>query len=328
MMHGPFSRTDQRDDQNRFDLPNSRPFISICISLVLVLMLLATSAMAQGGHGTATLLVMPFENHSRAAGADWLSEACSEVLVQRMASPGLYVVNRNERVYSFDHAGVPGAVKPSRATIFRVAEQMGADFVVLGNYEVTGDQFQVSAQLLEVKNPKLHPEIKRNGTLADFLSLQSSLAWTLLREMPNPPQVSEQQFIKAAAPIRLDAFENYVRGVVSTSHPQKIKYLKEALRLNPGYGAAAFQLGRVYYEEHEYDQAAVWLAKVPNDDASAGEATFMLAMSEYNRGSLDRAYAAFNSLAARLPLTEVYNNIGVVDARRGRRAQATEYFSK
>jgi tetratricopeptide (TPR) repeat protein len=31
---------------------------------------------------------------------------------------------------------------------------------------------------------------------------------------------------------------------------------------------------------------------------------------------------------SRLPLTEVYNNLGVVDARRGRHAAATEYFSK
>jgi len=328
MMPDPSCRTDRRSDQNRFDLPNFRPRNFTFITVFVAMTLLANGAVAEGGHQTATLLVMPFENHSKVVGADWLSEACSEVLVQRMGYPGLYAVSRNERVYSFDHAGVPAAVKPSRATTFRVAEQMGADFVVLGSYQVNGDQFQVSAQLLEVKNPKLHPEIKRSGALADFVSLQSSLAWMLLQEMPNPPQVSEQQFVKAAAPIRLDAFENYVRGVVSTSRPQKIKYLKEALRLNPGYAAAAFQLGAVYYEGHEYEQAAVWLAKVPKDDSSAGEATFLLAMSEYNRGNLDRAYVAFSALAARLPLTEVYNNLGVVDARRGRRAQAVEYFSK
>ena len=51
-------------------------------------------------------------------------------------------------------------------------------------------------------------------------------------------------------------------------------------------------------------------------------------MSEYYRGSLDRAYTAFSYLATRLPLTEVYNNLGVVDARRGRRTAAVEYFSK
>ena len=111
---------------------------------------------------------MPFENRSKAAGAEWFSEACSEVLVQRMASPDVYVVNRNQRVYSFDHAGVPVAVKPSRATIFRVAEEMGADFVVLGSYEVSGDTFQASAQLLEVKNLELRPEIKRSGQSGGF----------------------------------------------------------------------------------------------------------------------------------------------------------------
>jgi tetratricopeptide (TPR) repeat protein len=309
-------------------LPNFRPGKVIYTTLALGLMLLASTEVAQVRRATATLLVMPFENRSKAAGSEWFSEACSEVLAQRMESPGLYVIGRNQRVYSFDHVGVPVDVRPSRATIFRVAEQMGADFVVLGSYEVSGEVVQVSAQLLEVKNLKLRPEVKRTGRLADFVALQSSLAWTLLQEMPNPPEVSEQQFIRASAPIRLDAFEDYVRGVVSSSRPQKIRYLKEALRLNPGYTAAAFQLGKAYYDGHEHEQAVTWLSKVPKEDGSAGEATFLIGMAEYNRGSLDRAGAAFISLAARLPLTEVYNNIGVVDARRGRRTQAVEYFSK
>ncbi len=66
-----------------------------------------------------------------------------------------------------------------------------------------------------------------------------------------------------------------MRGVVSSSRPQKIRYLKEAFRLNPGYAAAAFQLGKAYYDGHEYEQAVLWLTKVPKDDGSAGEATFL-----------------------------------------------------
>jgi tetratricopeptide (TPR) repeat protein len=275
-----------------------------------------------------TLLVMPFENHSKVAGVDWISEACPEVLVQRMSSPKVYVIDRDERVFAFDRAGLPAAVRPSRATTFRVAEQMGADYVVLGSYEVTDSTFQVTAQLLDVKSLKLHPVIQSRGALANFVDLQTSVAWMLLHEMPNPPQGEQQQFVKTAPPIRLDAFENYVRGVVTTSPQSKIHYFKEALRLNPSYSVAALELGKVYYDAHEYEQATLWLSKVPKDDPAAGEATFLLGMSEYYRGSLDRAYAAFNSLLTRLPLTEVYNNIGVVDARRGRHAAAAEYFSK
>ena len=290
--------------------------------------MLAPLAAAQNGRGVSTLMVMPFGNRSKAAGADWLSEACSEVLLQRMTSANLYVISRDERLSTFDHAGLPVAVNPSRAAIFRVAEQMGVDFVVLGSYEVVGTEFHASAQLLEVKGLRLHPELRNSGPLTDFVQLQTVLAWELLREMPNPPQLTQEQFVKSAAPIRLDAFESYVRGVVSTSRPQQIRYLKEALRLNPGYAAAAFELGSAYYEGHDYEQAIVWLAKVPKDDPSAGEATFLLGMSEYNRGSLDRAFTEFNSLVVRLPLTEVYNNLGVVDARRGRHTAAVDYFLK
>ncbi|HVP55456.1 MAG TPA: tetratricopeptide repeat protein [Candidatus Eisenbacteria bacterium] len=276
----------------------------------------------------STLLVMPFENHSKVVGADWISEACPEVLSQRMSLPGVYVISRDDRMFAFDRAGVPPAARPSRATIFRVAEQMGADFAVLGSYEVSDSTFQVTAQLLDVKGLRLHPEIQSKGPLADFVALQTAVAWQLLQAMPHPPQVTQQEFMKVSDPIRLDAFESYIRGVVATGRQQKIHYFKDAVRLNPGYTAAALQLGRVYYEGHDYEQAAVWLAKVPKDDPSAGEATFLLGMSDYNRGNLDRAYVAFTSLAARLPLTEVYNNLGVVDARRGRKSAAVEYFSK
>ena len=115
---------------------------------------------------------------------------------------------------------------------------------------------------------------------------------------------------------------------MSTSRQLKIRYFKEAIRLNPSYTLAELQLGKVYYDNHEYEQAAAVLGKIPKDDPTSGQATFLLGMSEYYRGSLDRAYTAFSYLATRLPLTEVYNNLGVVDARRGRRTAAVEYFSK
>jgi tetratricopeptide (TPR) repeat protein len=293
-----------------------------------VILLAAMTAAGQMSPARSTLLIMPFENHSKLAGADWISEACPEVLSQRMSSPKVYVVDRDDRVFAFDHAGVPVAVRPSRATTFRVAEQMGADYVVLGTYEVTEGTFQVTAQLLDVKGLKLHPVIQSRGPLADFVDLQTAVAWQLLHEMPNPQPGTQQQFVKAAPPIRLDAFENYVRGVVTGSRQSKIHYFKEALRLNPSYSVASLELGKVYYDSHDYEQAAVWFSKVSKDDPSAGEATFLVGMSEYYRGNLERAYSAFSSLVAHLPLTEVYNNLGVVDARRGRHAAAAEYFSK
>ena len=273
-------------------------------------------------------MVMPFDNHSKVSGLDWMSEASAEVLSQRMSAPKVYVITRDDRIFAFDRAGVPAAVHPSRATVFNIAEQMGAEFVVLGSYSVDGDVFQVSAQLLDTKKLRLSPPVQSSGRLADFIDLQTSLAWQLLRQMPNPPQLSQQQFVKGSPSIPLNAFENYIRGATATDRLLKIRYFKEAIRLNPAYNLAILQLGKVYYENHEYEQAAAQLGRIPKDDPTSGQATFLLGMSEYYRGNLDRAYTAFSYLVTRLPLTSVYNNLGVVDARRGRRTAAVEYFSK
>ncbi len=146
--------------------------------------------------------------------------------------------------------------------------------------------------------------------------------------MVPPPAITREQFLKTSAPIRLDAFENYIRGILATDQQQKIRYLRNAVKLNPSYTLAMFQLGKTYYGNHEYESAAAWFSRIPKDDPVAGEANFLLGMSEFYRASFEKAFSAFNYLATRLPLTEVYNNLGVVNARRGRRASAVEYFSK
>ncbi|MDR3747367.1 MAG: tetratricopeptide repeat protein [Acidobacteriota bacterium] len=296
--------------------------------VLAVIGLLCGSAAGQVSSGTQTVMVMPFENLSTASGLEWISEAFPEVLSQRMTSPRVYVVSRDDRTYAFDHAGIPANVHPSRATIYRIAEQMDADYVVLGSYSFDGKTFSASAQLLDMKKLHLYPAVQSSGPLTNLIDLQTLLAWELLEQMPTPPPVSREQFLKTSSPIRLDAFENYIRGITATDHSQKARYFRTALKLNPSYTQAMLQLGKTYYDNHEYELASSWFSRVPKDDPAAGDANFLLGMSEYYRGSFDKSFAAFNYLASRLPLTEVYNNLGVVEDRRGHHSSAVEYLSK
>lgn len=273
-------------------------------------------------------MIMPFENQSKAPGLEWISEAIPEVLSQRMATGQVYVISRQDRAYAFDRAGIPSTARPSRATTFGVAEQMDADFVVLGSYDFDGTSFVATAQLLDMKKLHLAPVVRSSGPLTTLINIQTELAWQLLQQMPNRPAVTHEQFLRTSTPIRLDAFENYIRGVLSANRQQKIRYFRDAIRLNPNYTLAMLQLGKTYYDAREYETASSWLARIPKDDPIAGEANFLLGMSEFYRGSFEKSFTAFSFLATRLPLTEVYTNLGVVEGRRGRRASAVEYFTK
>jgi tetratricopeptide (TPR) repeat protein len=61
--------------------------------------------------------------------------------------------------------------------------------------------------------------------------------------------------------------------------------------------------------------------------AVAREANFYLGLAAYSHGDFAKSESAFQFVAARLPLAEVYNNLGVVAARRGQK-KAVDYFER
>ncbi len=286
------------------------------------------AAGAQSASTTAqTVLILPFENTSKAPGLEWIGEAFPEVLGQRMGSPSVYVVPREDRTYAFERASIPTNLRPSRATLFRIGEQMDVDYMVLGHYTFDGEKFTGTAQLLDVKRLRLSQEMSESGPLMTLIDIQTALAWDVLRAMRPAFEITRNEFMAGSPPIRLDAFENYVRGITAATRQEKVARLREAIRLNPAYTLAILQLGRTYFAAREYESAAAWLNRVPHSDPAAREANFYAGLAYYTLGQYERAENAFSYVASQFPLTEVYNNLGVVDARRGRRT-ALDYFQK
>ena len=271
-----------------------------------------------------TVLVVPFENQSRAPGLEWIAEAFPEVLGERLQSGTLEPVSREERVRAFDHFGLAANVLPSRATLFRIAEQMGVDYMVLGSYSYDGQSFRVSAQLLDIKRERLLPNVSESDTLPRLLEVENALTWDLMQQLQPQAANSKANFLSSSAPVRLDAFENYIRGVIDTAPRDRVRHFREAVRLNPNYMQAIVALGKAYYAMREYEPAEMWLSRVPRSDAQSSEANFYLGLAAFYHGDFERAEGAFRFLLSRVPLPEVYNDLGVVEARRGKKA--AEYF--
>ena len=297
--------------------------------MALVFLCAASVARAQNAAGgTETVVVLPFENGSKAPGLEWIGEAFPEVVGRRLAaSTSLFVVPRNDRVYALDRLGIPANARPSLATLLRLGEEMDADFLVLGRYAYDGQTFTATAQLLDMKKLHLSPEVKEAGPLPKLLDLQLALTWDMMRVM-NPGELSSRNAFVAAGPsVRLDALEKYIRGVIASDRAERLRNLREAVRLNPSYPPAVLLLARTYYDARDYANAASWFARVPAGDPAAREAQFYLGMSQFYTGDFVHAQAAFDFVATRLPLTEVYNNLGVVAGRRGLKT-AAEYFQR
>jgi tetratricopeptide (TPR) repeat protein len=304
--------------------------------IVLSLLFLAAAAVsllaraqqpAAPAHVSRLLLIIPFENTANMAGIDWISESFPEVLGARLGSSRLFIMGREDRLSAFERQGVPAGAKPSRATLYQIAQQLDADYVLMGDYRSEGANFTVHARLMDMERLRLGPELTESGPLADLIAIQTALAWDVLNSLNLAGTTSKSDFVAQFPAQRPEVLENYVRGITASSNQEKIKRFKEVVRLDPAHVPAMLQLGKSYYNQRDYESAAAWLARVPAADSSANEAQFYLGLAEFYAGHMDKAEDAFRALAARLPLTEVYNNLGVVAARRGQRS-ARGYFEK
>ncbi len=245
-----------------------------------------------------------------------------ESLRRQLPGADRYVVTREERAAAYDRMGIPPAGILSHASVFKIAELTDADMAILGSFEVQGDQLSIEARVLEMRGPRLSQSLRESGPLKDLLEIQGRLAAAILRA-EDQPGTSEIEPLR----VRLDAWEYYVRGLVAAERAQQVKFLLEAARLEPAFPGPAFELGKIYSQNRDYQTAVPWLLKLSKDDPNYLEATFLLGLAYFQLEQFDKSEAAFRSVAEQLPLNEAYNNLGAAESRLGKKA-ALENFRK
>ena len=280
-------------------------------------------AAAGSGFGPAEdrgriLLVLPFDNRTGQPSLEWIREAAPEILSSRFASAGFAPMSRADRMYALDHLGLPEGFHPSRASSLKLAETLDADSIVVGSYITDGAGIVAEARLVDVPHLRMSQAVTAHGAMRDLISVFDSLAWKLTRELDPKFSGSEETFVAAGAGLRLDAFEQYIRGITEPDQAERLRHLKNAVVESPEFSQAWMALGREDYNGQQYEEAAAAFAKVGRNDPDALEAGFYRGLSLLFSGDYPRAEEAFGGVARVLPLAEVVNNEGVAVSREGR----------
>jgi len=275
---------------------------------------------AAGGAGDQgrILLVLPFDNRSGQPNLDWIREAAPELLSSRLNSAGFAPMSRTDRLYALDHLGLPQGFQPSRASSLKLAQTLDADSIIVGSYLTDGTQIVAEARLVDVPRLRMSEPVTARGEMRDLIAVFDSLAWKLTRQLDPGFSGSEETFVAAGKGLRLDAFEQYIRGISEADQAERLGHLKQAVMLSPELGRAWMALGREDYNGQQYEQAAAAFAKVGRNDPDALEAGFYRGLSLLFSGDYPRAEEAFGAVARVLPLAEVLNNQGVALARQGK----------
>ena len=261
------------------------------------------------------LLVLPFDNRTGQPNLEWVREAAAELLSSRFRSVGFAPMNRADRMYALDHLGLPQGFQPSRASSLKLAQTLDADQIVVGSYITDGNKIVAEARLVDVPHLRMGKPVTARGDAHDMVSVFSSLAWKLTRQLDPRIGVAEETFIAAGKNIHLDAFEQYVRGITEPDQIERLKHLQSSVKLNPDFSPVWMALGREQYNGQQYEQSADAFSRVDKNGIDGLEAGYYRGLSLLFSGNYAGAEKAFAEVAKILALAEVVNNEGVAASR-------------
>ena len=261
-----------------------------------------------------------------------------ETIDEALSTGGLLVLTREDREEVYRRLSLRPAVVLTKASVLKVGETLDAGQIVFGEMHVDGadagptslkSNIRLAVRIIDLKKMKQGPEFTESGPLENLSRMETKLAFLLLRQLAPDLAPSEDVFFHdRAAPVRVDAMESYVRGLMATSEDQKLKLFTQAAKLDEHFSQPNFQLGRTLFAKKDYRTAEQWLSKVSRGDSHFPEAAFLRGICRYHESDFDGAVDQFRMVSSERPLNEVFNNLGAALSRRNDPAGAADNFKK
>lgn len=315
------------------NLTTARWLIKLALSMWLLGVGLSTATAAN-----TRVVVLPFENLSDRQPYHWLGEGLALGLSDLLSVPGVQVITPEERQAVYRLLSFPETAVLSRASAIRVAQEIGADLLLMGTYKVTGstgkEQITLSVQSVDVRAGKLaQSPVEAGAPLAELLELEGILAWDILVGQKVLLTVPRNQFVARLRGIHPRTFELYTKAVLTPDLSTKAELLRRALKQqdqlksDTKFFPVVYEFGKVHVLREDYAAAVPWLSQIKPGTLYYPDAQFYLGLCYLALGDLDKAAALYAELSRAAPTAGVFNNWAVVEIKRRQLTKAIDYLT-
>jgi tetratricopeptide (TPR) repeat protein len=274
----------------------------------------ASAPAAAAAPSTGRVLVLPFTDIHRVGRIFWLSEGAAVLLTEDLSRLDQPMVTREDRRRAFEQLQIPFDAELTDATAIRVARLVGATRVIRGTLALEdgdgGEQLVTRVRQLRLDNGHMDPAIEQRAPLRDVFALCARLA----RALTPGTGVTEQALIAGHPP--LNAFQDYVKGLLAQDPVTRVRYLRSSLALAPTFDQARLALWAVYTDQGHDDRALSVAREVSAQSDYSARARFQSALSLIRLEQYTEAETTLTALSTDLPTAAVFNNLGVVQLRK------------
>src|SRR5436309_2461274 len=197
-----------------------------------------------------SIAVLPFENRSNDADADYISDGITESINNSLTRlPNLKVIPHS---VAFHYKG-----KPMDAQKF--GDELHVNAVLIGRVAQRGDNLTISVELDDVRNGKQLWGEQYNRKLADLLAVKSDIAREVSQRLRSQLSGEEQQKLTRGSTENAEAYQLYLKGNYYTSKftnegfRKGIDYFNQAIAADPNYALAYSGLA------FNYNNAGDWM---------------------------------------------------------------------
>ena len=223
-----------------------------------------------------SVAILGFKNISSRAETAWISTALSEMLATELAAgEKLRTVPGETVARTKIELALPDGETLASATLGRLRQNLGSDFVVLGSYfdlgREGGGQIRIDIRLQDATKGETVAAHSETGTETQLLELVSR-AGASLRKHFGVPAISqiESVGIRASTPSNPEAMRLYSEGLARLRAFDAVAardLLRQAVAADPSYPLAHSALGKAW-QTLGYDLNALQEAKQALDLAS------------------------------------------------------------
>lgn len=205
------------------------------------------------GPRTMVIAVMPFLNLTGDGSNEYFSDGFTEEVIDRLANiPGLRVISRTS-AFTYKNKSVD---------VREIGKQLGAGLVLEGSVRRSGEEWRITAQLIETKGGAHLWSRTYNRAMRDVFAVQDELSREIATDFQLPaPEVPELRADPRAHDLAMQAgFQLRLRNREGLTRGRE--FVRQALAIEPQYA-------RAYVALAEYYVAAGELGMEPQAEARA-----------------------------------------------------------
>ncbi len=193
--------------------------------------------------GADSIAVLPFTNGGGDANTDYLSDGITESLIGNLIHVPQLKVKSRSSVFRYKGKDVDAQ---------KAGNELGVSMLVSGRVTSRGDDIEVSAELIDVRDNTEIWERHYSGKGADIISLQEQIAGDIAGRLRSKLSRSEKQQVTRQGTQNPEAYELYLKGRYAWNNrtyselETAISYFNQAIAKDPGYALAYSGLADAY----------------------------------------------------------------------------------